>query len=142
MPDDEKVSKPSAGYVYIPGSSYQCRECAFITPDGLCSNYLKTEANVKPYGSCNDWRTLEAGRIMGNWSRTRHDTAYMENKPGFTCGRCEYFNFDRYRCSEVSEKGKPAFNIISPRGCCNFWDGDEVRKHMTVAELRQLGSEE
>lgn len=122
-----KVTKPEAGYVFVPGSCYYCSECAYITVDGLCSMYHGAEARVASTGGCNLWQDLCLGRMAGNGGATRATTGYLENRAGFSCKRCEEFNPAKLRCKKVEEAGEPAPGRIDPDGCCNHWEKDPKR---------------
>lgn len=136
MPD--KLPKALALYVFNPPSKYTCAECAFVNADGKCTNYIRAEENVKSYGSCNDWRTLTKGRIAGNHDRTREATGYMENREGFSCGRCEEFVADTKRCRKIDEKEGLTPGLIHPRACCNRWEADPIRAKLPEDKLRSL----
>jgi hypothetical protein len=127
----EKIAKSTVLYVFQPDTVYFCSQCAFISPEGHCTDYVLEDDEVKPYGGCNDWQPLSKGRIKGNHGRTREETGYAENKVGFTCGRCEEFLPDIHECEKV--KG-----AINPRACCNRWEKDPVTGDLDEAKLRSM----
>lgn len=126
---DKLAPKASVGYLYAPGTALRCNECAFISFGGKCTDYSGTEQDVNmEHGSCNDWQDLRRGRIRGNGSRTRVQTAYLENAAGFGCRRCEHMDLSRSDCSAV-DKASPGDNPgrIDPYGCCTLWEKDPKR---------------
>jgi hypothetical protein len=129
------ATKASVGYVYAPGTSLRCNECAFITVGGRCTDYQGAEQAVSPeYGSCNDWQDLRKGRIRGNGSRTRVQTAYLENLAGFGCRRCVHMSLAKSDCDAV-DKDSPGDNPgrIDPYGCCTLWGKDPKRGKVSNA---------
>jgi hypothetical protein len=126
---DTLPAKAAVGYLYAPGTALRCNECAFITLGGKCTDYAGTEQDVSAEnGSCNDWQDLRKGRIRGNGSRTRLQTAYLENLAGFGCRRCEHMNLAKSDCSAV-DKDSPGDTPgrIDPYGCCTLWEKDPKR---------------
>lgn len=132
-----KVTKAEAGYE--AADDVRCKECAFITEDGKCTHYPKSEEDVKAFGSCDDWQPLSEGRIVGNRSGTRVRTNYEENKEGFGCRRCEYMRVNVKDCKKVDRNspGDTPGKIIG-MACCRLWDPDEKRAKMTDAELVRI----
>jgi hypothetical protein len=127
--NDKLQPKAAVGYVYAPGTSLLCGECAFISTDGLCTDYSGVEQKVSlSTGSCNDWQDLRQGRIKGNGSRTWQQTAYVENPTGFGCRRCGHMDLTGEDCDAV-DKDSPGDNPgrIDPRGCCTLWSKDANR---------------
>lgn len=133
----EKLNKATVLYVFNPPTHYFCSECAFISK-GLCTNYVSSDAAVKPYGSCNDWRTAEHGNIKGTEDRTKAETGYAENKAGFSCKRCGEYVADTKRCKEVDEKEGLTPEIIHPNACCNNWQKSSLRGDWTDEEFKNL----
>jgi hypothetical protein len=135
----DKLSKAEAGYIYAPGSELHCSECAFISKQGTCTDYVAKDEDVKSYGGCNDWKDLKNGRIEGNHDKTRIETGYVENKPGFGCRRCEELEVGSEDCKRVDKKTEGATpGKIDVMGCCNLWDADSKRSKMTTPALVQL----
>jgi hypothetical protein len=124
-----KMPKAAVGYVYAPGTSLLCKECAFITPGGLCTDHPGPEQRVSlSTGSCNDWQDLRRGRVKGNNSRTWLQVAYLENPVGFGCRRCQHMSLEKEDCNAV-DRDSPGDNPgrIDPRGCCTLWAKDPQR---------------
>jgi|SRR5579871_884 len=134
----EKLNKSLVLYVFNPPTNYTCKECAFISPQGNCSNYIESDKNVKPYGSCNDWRTQKHGYVQGTHDRTKEQTGYTENEKGFGCRRCEEFIADTKMCKKVDESGGPTVGIIHPGACCSRWEADPVRSKMSDNQLNGM----
>jgi hypothetical protein len=134
----DKLSKALVLYVFAPSrNSYQCKNCAYYF-EGNCSQYKKQDAEVKEYGSCNLWGSNEGGAGVGTSDRTKADTGYMENKPGFGCRRCAEFVGDTKRCKKVDEEGGPNPGFISPVACCSRWEPDYVRAKLSDAALDNM----
>ena len=133
-----KIEKNNAGYVLALGVSYFCKECAFISERGECTSYVPAEANVTSTGGCILWQDLRDGRIEGNHSHTREETAYEENRYGFSCKRCDEFIVGRERCKKVAEDGPPAPGMIHPDGCCNLWEKSPTRGDLPTNRLVQI----
>lgn len=131
----EKLNKATVLYVFNPPSKYTCEECAFIKK-GKCSNFVTSDEDVKPYGSCNDWRTAEYGTIEGTHDRTRNQTGYAENKAGFSCKRCGEYVPDTLHCKKVDETGGLTPGKIHPNACCNRWEKSDLRGNLTDNEFK------
>lgn len=133
-----KIEKNSAGYVLALGVDYFCSECAYISEQGKCTMYTPEDENVSRYGSCILWTDLRNGRLEGNHSRTRRETAYEENQVGFSCKRCDEFVVGKSLCKKVDETGPPAPGMIHPDGCCNLWEKSPTRGDMSTDRLVQI----
>jgi len=134
----EKLTKAEAGYILASGCELHCSECAFISSKGKCTDYVKSDEDVKPFGGCNDWKDLSKGRIEGNHDKTRIETGYVENKPGFGCRRCEELEAPD-DCKRVDKRSPGATpGKIDPMGCCNLWEADPKRAKLTTPALIQL----
>lgn len=90
-----------------------------------------------PTASCNLW-DLKTISSKGSGNKTKEDTGYVDNRVGYSCGRCKYFSADVDRCKEVSEFGTPNPGTISPRACCSNWEKDPVRGDMPEKILRSM----
>jgi hypothetical protein len=117
------IKKERAGYVYSPGSDYTCGECAFYE-SGKCLLYKKPGNDVETYGSCILWQPDVKGvEIPQIGTTNKKDTGYEENKPGFSCKRCEYFLYEEMDCKKVDKNSAGATpGQIRSGACCNFWD--------------------
>lgn len=127
-----KLNKALVLYVFNPPSQYTCGECSYGAAD-RCSQYVTSDDHIKTYGSCNLWEWDKGGylKINGPHSHTKEETGYMENKPGFSCARCEEFIADSKACKKVEGE-------ISPRGCCNRWEKSPLYGDLTTSELKSV----
>ena len=124
-----KADKASVGYIYAPGTSLLCVECAFVDDRGLCTDHPGKEQFVNlDTGSCNDWQDARKGPVTGNGSRPWVQVAYTENRGGFGCRRCVHMSLENQDCEAV-DKDSPGDTPgrIDPYGCCNLWDPDPQR---------------
>jgi len=124
-----RISKAAAGYIFAPGTSILCGECAFVGEGGLCSDHPGPEQRVNlEKGSCNDWQDRRQGLVAGNNSRPWVQVAYIENNNGFGCRRCEHMDLEKHDCSVV-DPNSPGDNPgkIDPYACCVFWEKDPKR---------------
>lgn len=135
----DKISKAAVLYIINADKHYYCKECCFFIPrENVCTYFKQQEWVVDPLGSCNRWTTNENGFVQGPGTQTKEDSGYVVNRPGYSCGRCEYFGADQKRCQKVDEKKGPTPGIIHPRACCNAWSPDKIRGRMGEAELRSM----
>jgi len=134
-----KLSKAEAGFQCKPDTEYTCSDCiAFKSasphsrPAG-CALLGPGERVSGNSGGCNYFMHGEADSIPWMGVYTKTELGYVENKHGFGCKRCEYFDIQKSDCSEV-ERNTPgaAPGLILPTTCCNLWQGDEKRKKMTT----------
>jgi hypothetical protein len=122
------AQKAAVGYVFAPGTSVLCGECAYIQED-LCTDHPGPEQFVSlETGSCNDWQDRRAGPVLGNHSRAWLMVAYAENDNGFGCRRCIHMGYPKRDCNAV-DKDSPGLTPgeIHPYGCCNLWERDPTR---------------
>jgi hypothetical protein len=121
--------KAAVGYVYAPDASILCKECAFLTPAGRCTDHPGAEQLVSlAAGSCNDWQDLRQGRIAGNNSRPWVECGYLENQNGFGCRRCRHMNLEKEDCDAVDRSSPGATpGKIHAYGCCTLWRKDPKR---------------
>lgn len=110
---DEKADKSDALYLERKNTDYECKDCIFYKQK-KCALYGES-VEIQSYGSCNYWMQSN-GKIEKDWlnTTTKLESGYEENKNGYSCKRCEYFD-GKSKCEKV--KG-----TISPDGCCNFWN--------------------
>jgi hypothetical protein len=124
----DRMPKAAVGYVYAPGTSLLCGQCAFIA-GGKCTDHPGKEENVDlDKGSCNDWQDRRKGPVTGNRGRSWVQVAYLENAQGFGCRRCAHMDLKGADCDAV-DKDSPGDNPgrIDPYGCCTLWKKDAVR---------------
>lgn len=124
-----KASKSAALYVFYPGTKYTCSECVFMkeksTGAFTCTFFVPGKNNVELWGSCNYYVKGKVGSVEGPYEKTKIESGYMENKEGFSCKRCEYFNPPKKKCEKVDENSPGNTpGIIHPDACCDFWDSE------------------
>lgn len=120
----KKIEKQKLLYIYRDGCSYICSECYFYK-EKKCALFGQS-IEIKPYGGCNLW--VKANGTESNWINgiTKTEAGYMENKVGFTCGRCEYFIANNNDCQKVNKNSSgDTPNQILSGGCCNGWEKDD-----------------
>lgn len=122
--DSYKLDKAMALYLYRKGSNYTCSECYFYK-EKKCALYGQ-DVEIRAWGGCNLWQQANGNEV--NWinSTTKEETGYIENKGGFTCGKCEYFIANENNCQKVNRnsKGDTPNKIISD-ACCNHWSKND-----------------
>lgn len=111
----------------------------FLAKDERCTIHGPDDI-IKPYGSCGLFVKGYSmpGHPMGNV--TKRESGYEENRPGFSCKRCEYFHGDEKKCEKIDHNSfgdDPG--IIHPDACCNAWDSEE-KNNMAVLSTKQRKS--
>jgi hypothetical protein len=122
--NSNKIDKSLVLYLFRDGCKYTCEECYFYK-EKKCALY-GAEVEIKPYGGCNLWQRADGTEV--NWinSTTKEETGYIENKGGFTCGKCEYFIADKQGCEKVNKNSKgDTPNKIVVGACCNGWEAKD-----------------
>lgn len=136
--DTAKIPKATVLYIFRDGVAYHCDECQFYKQT-KCARYGQRVA-IKPYGGCNVWAEWDgvSDRDAQPWTGdlTKAESGYAENKPGFTCGRCEYFVTGQSDCQKV-DKDSPGDSPgkIESAGCCNAWEADPERGKLSDQQL-------
>jgi len=126
-----KVSKTNAGYVFFDGTEYKCTDCYKFLKMSL--NCVEVGGKILNIGGCNTF--VPGGQVdygaplpIVKEKLTKVSAGYTENRPGFSCKRCEYFDPENWDCVKVDKESEgPAKGVIHPNGCCDFWEKDEVR---------------
>jgi hypothetical protein len=142
--DEGKWSKQAAGYIYRPETKYHCDECIFAKEDSTKCALFGSVESIKPYGGCNlyihkdpDSSTAKSIPFLG--LITKLEAGYEENKPGFTCGRCEYYLSKGQDCKRVKKESPgDTLGIIDNHGCCNKWEKDSKRGDMKDEQLDKI----
>lgn len=141
----KKIPKEAVLYVFRPETQYTCDKCVFSKdknhPDSTKCKILGATESINPYGSCGFWIHMDphgekTPEIPWIGAITKIQAGYDENKQGFSCKRCEYFDPEKMDCSKVdknSEGDTPG--IIHPNACCNRWEVDSKRGKKTTEEL-------
>jgi|GEM_PF-6296497 len=109
---DTKWPKEAALYIERKNTDYECKDCIFYK-EQKCALYGK-DISIKPYASCNYFMM---GKIKEkDWlnSTTKEESGYEENKEGYSCLRCEYFDKKHNSCEKVE-------GFILSSGCCDRW---------------------
>lgn len=125
MAEAVKIAKEVALYIHLKGTNYKCKDCIFRKDHAnRCAAY-GSGISIKPWGGCGlfvffkgtvDIPYLPAGMY------TKENTGYVENQPGFTCGRCDEFLPEDQDCKKIDKDsaGDDPGKITSG-GCCNRW---------------------
>lgn len=117
----KKIDKGTVGYIHKEGTDYTCAECAFYK-EKKCALY-GPQVSIEPFGGCNLW--VQAGRrpaVPWIGGVTKVETAYLENKDGFSCKRCEEFLPEQKVCEKVNKlSAGDDPGIIAADACCNRW---------------------
>lgn len=124
MAESSKIPKEAVLYIHKQGTNYKCKDCLFAKEmANKCALYGSAVA-IKPIGACGLW-IKKKGNIeipfIGGY--TKENTGYVENPPGYTCGRCEEFLPDQEDCKKV-DKDSPGDDPgkITSGACCNRWE--------------------
>lgn len=148
----DKIPKEAVLYIFRPETQYTCDKCVHdklpankdITK-GKCAILAATE-DIKPYGSCGFWIHMDplaeaTPDVPFLGVMTKDQVGYAENKTGFSCKRCEYFDPSRMDCEKVDKDSiGDTPGIIHPNACCNRWEPDDTRAKMTTEQLNKLFS--
>jgi hypothetical protein len=124
MGDTTKIPKEAVLYIHKKDTNYKCKDCVFARDmANKCAIYGST-VQIKPYGACGLW-VKKKGNIEVPFIGTANKevTGYVENQPGFTCGRCEEFLPDAEDCKKVDRDSlgdDPG--AIKSTACCNRWE--------------------
>jgi hypothetical protein len=146
-PKSNKIPKEAVLYIFRPEVNITCQKCVFIkggnkakNVDGdKCAVLGPTETISAKSGSCGFYihgDLGEAGEVPWIGFITKPEAGYFENKTGFQCKRCEYFDAKTMDCEKVdkdSEGDTPG--IIHPDACCNRWEPDSVRAKLPANKL-------
>jgi len=148
-PPMKKMEKEAVLYTFRPETQYTCSVCVFAKDKDYPEQIKKCKvfgpsADIKPEGSCGFWIHMDPtkeGTPEIPWMGvvTKVEAGYMENKEGFSCKRCEYFDAARLDCKKVdkdSEGDTPG--IIHPNACCNAWEPDKVRAKLNPEQLAEF----
>jgi hypothetical protein len=145
---EKKIAKESVLYIFKPETQTTCDVCVFSkdknNPDSTKKcKLLGPTTEIKAYGSCGMWSHMDPSKektpevpMLGIF--TKLQVGYYENKQGFTCKRCEYFDYEKNDCYKVdkdSEGDTPG--MVHPDGCCNNWSPDSVRSKMSTEEINE-----
>jgi hypothetical protein len=121
-----KQDKQAAGYIHDTGTDYQCDDCYKFEPAGRAC--VEVRGVILPIGGCNTFvkgRPGTGGHVAQKL--TQLEAGYMENRAGFSCKRCEYFDRKNWDCRKVNKDSKgPDDGLIHPMACCNNWEKSEV----------------
>ena len=122
-----KQEKSSAGYIHDRGTQYHCADCYKFEP--LILGCAEVRGTIRKIGGCNVFIKGRPGTGGGVALKlTQLEAGYVENKAGFSCKRCEYFNVAQWDCRKVDKDSRgPDQGLIHPDACCNNWEKDSLR---------------
>ncbi len=147
--DGSKIPKEAVLYIFRPETQYTCNKCVnyhatnMEAPAAKCA-LLAAKETIKPFGSCGFWIHMDpfaenSPFIPSLAVLLKTQAGYAENKNGFSCKRCEYFDPEKLDCRKVdkdSEGDTPG--MIHPNACCNRWEADDIRSKKTTEELNAI----
>lgn len=145
---EHKIPKEAVLYVFRPETQYTCDKCVFSKnknfPNSTKCKVFGESENIKPYGSCGFWIHMDpkgenSPEIPEIGVITKEQAGYDENKNGFSCKRCEYFDVETIDCRKVDKDSTgDTPGLIHPNACCNRWEADKIRSKMSMDELNKL----
>jgi len=143
-----KIQKEAVLYVFRPETQYTCDKCIFSKnkkyPNSTKCKIFGVNEDIKPYGSCGFW--IHADNLNENTPEipyigliTKEESGYDENKEGFSCKRCEYFDMKNNDCEKVNKNSQgDTYGMIHPNACCNKWEADDKRSKLSFEKLAEL----
>jgi hypothetical protein len=148
MKEDNKITKEAVLYIFRPETDYTCSKCVFsknkLYPNTTKCKVLGPAETIESFGSCGFYIHMDPkGEVTPEVPMlgvmTKDQVGYFENKFGFSCKRCEYFDAKTLNCEKVdkdSEGDTPG--IIHPNACCNNWEPDKIRAKLSSDKLSVL----
>jgi hypothetical protein len=123
-----KIDKASVLYLHRPEGDYSCANCCLFLPTARRCLWFSARDVVQPYGACGLFVEGTAKQLVNVGANplgkvTPVEAGYVENKPGYTCGRCVHFSDAKQDCEIVdknSEGDDPG--SIKAESCCNAWE--------------------
>jgi len=141
-----KIKKEVVLYAFNPETQYTCGQCFNRQPNtNICSLFGPNDLISPKTGSCGFY-VHEDGEKSGIYSPdlgviTKLQAGYAENKQGFSCKRCEYFQTGKNDCSKIDKDSNGLTpGIIHPNACCNHWEPDDKRAKMTTEDVLALNA--
>lgn len=135
----EDLDKKSAVlYVHKPDTQYECGDCpAWISETNRC--YFHGYGDViLPLDSCGLWMKGSPD-ILGSSPQgwvTKQESGWVRSNYGFSCKRCEHFDPQAWRCTEVDpDSVGDDMGMIHPDACCNEWSPDPVRSQISTEDF-------
>ncbi len=133
-----KIPKEAVLYVFRPETQYTCDKCIFLKKENKCAQFGPA-TDIKPFGSCGFWVHRDPRDMPKEmpWIGlvTKEQAGYDENKNGFSCKRCEYYE-NGMDCKKVDKNSEgDTVGIIHPNACCNRWEADKVRSELSTDKL-------
>ena len=116
-----KVTKIGAGYVFIKGAEYRCRDCWKLCQNKTRCAEMRTWDPVKPNGYCILWaHGTPRSDLIPTGAYTPEELGYGEEPNGTKCYKCQYFDQKwRKSCERVDEKSRgDTPGLIHPHACC------------------------
>ena len=118
------TKKPKAVvlYIHVPGTDYECEDCLFFITNQKCLLHRPTDL-ILATDSCGLFvygKAIENARPLGIINPVQSGLTHSKN--GFSCKRCNYFNSQPQKCTQVDETSDGDDpGIIHPDACCNAW---------------------
>jgi hypothetical protein len=145
----KKLEKQVVLYSFRPETQYTCSVCVFAKDKDFPDKVKKCKifgpsTDIKPEGSCGFWMHMDPVKestpeVPWLGVVTKTEAGYMENKEGFSCKRCEYFDAANQDCKKVDKDSKgDTPGIIHANACCNAWEADKERANMTTEQLQEF----
>lgn len=133
------LTKAQAGYQFRDGTEYVCGDCSFLKNTDGCSLFAASDKISATAGVCNYFAKGPSLDLPFTGLFNKRELGYVENRVGFTCGRCDHFLVGKDGCRKV-DKNSPGDTpgSISPRGCCSLWERDSRRGNLSTTALVQL----
>lgn len=138
-----KLPKSAALYTFHPGEQYTCSSCMMLKEREKgkgCAWFGPQYAVNEQIGSCGYYAHGDYKKFNIPWIGifTPIQLGYMENRPGFTCARCDEFKVPN-DCEKV-DKDSPGDTPgeISPKACCSIWERSPKRGGLSNEALVQI----
>jgi 8-oxo-dGTP pyrophosphatase MutT (NUDIX family) len=161
---ETKVRKDGAGYVYKPEAEgrYQCEQCPQFIPFrsgnivtdqhldrmfgidgwGHCVFFTANDV-IKAWGTCTYWMlgTPDPNQAPQGYL-TKEEAGYAENKDGFGCKRCVYFDAPGENCHVIDKDsaGDTPGKIIA-NACCGNWENNALLMGWAEEQIRNAAAE-
>ncbi len=135
------IPKEAVLYIFRPEVNITCGKCVFLRDGTKCAVLGPAESVSPVTGSCGFYIHGDLGEAhVIPWIGfiTKVEAGYADNKQGFQCKRCEYFDVDDADCSEVdkdSDGDTPG--MIHMDACCNRWEADSIRAKLSPDKLME-----
>jgi len=125
------ISKAAVLYLHRAGGDYSCANCCLYLATTRRCMWFSARDLVQPFGGCGLF--VQGTKTLGGETGasplgkvTPLEAGYVENRPGFTCGRCKHWLGNALDCEKV-DKDSPGddtnvdVGTIEKDACCNEW---------------------